>query len=135
MQQIEDCVKNVASKNLYTPAQTVLIGFNSIDKCGLYSEYFQDWRINAKLDKTRPTFKVHFGRAFKETRDSNKTAGNSGYANIVSQTQTDMQTIANENVQALANYANKSAADTNATETLKEQTIEMKAAQTAENEK
>ena len=31
-----------------------------------------------------------------------------------------MQTIVNEKLQALANYANKSAVDTNATETLKE---------------
>ena len=38
-QQIEDCVKNVASQNTYTPEQTVPIGFNTIDKCSVYSEY------------------------------------------------------------------------------------------------
>ena len=70
--------------------------------------------------KIWPTFKVHFARTFKETRDSNKTSGNSGYANIVRQMQTDMQTIENENVQVLANYSNKPAADMNAIETLKE---------------
>ena len=32
VQKIEDCVENVASQNLYTPAQTILIGFNIIDK-------------------------------------------------------------------------------------------------------
>ena len=74
-------------------------------------------------------------RAFKETRESNKTSGNSGYANLVNQIQNDMQTIANENVQALANYANKLTADPNANETIKEQIREMKSAQTAANEK
>ena len=53
----------------------------------------------------------------------------------MSQMQNYMQTIANENVQALANYANKSDADTNAIETLKELIIEIKAAQTAANKK
>ena len=46
-----------------------------------------------------------------------------------------MQTIENENVQALANDANNSDADTNETETLKEHIIEMKGVQTAANEK
>ena len=46
-----------------------------------------------------------------------------------------MQTIANENVQDLSNYANKSAADTNATETLKDHIVEIKSAHTAANEK
>ena len=73
--------------------------------------------------KIWPTFKVHFARTFKETRDSNKTSGNSGYANLVRQIQNYMQTIANKNAQALSNYANKSAADTNAIKTLKEQII------------
>ena len=49
--------------------------------------------------------------------------------------QTYMQTIADENVQAITNYANKSAAGTNATETLKEQITELKEAQTTANEK
>ena len=38
LQKIEDCVKNVASQNPYTPAQKVLIGFKNIDKCGFYSD-------------------------------------------------------------------------------------------------
>ena len=46
-----------------------------------------------------------------------------------------MQTILNENIQALANYANTSSSDTNATETTKEQIIEVKSAQTAANKK
>ena len=75
-----------------------------------------------------PNFKFHFARAFKDTRDSNRTSGNSGYANLVKQMQTDMQTIANENLQALNNYASNSAADKNATETPKEQIIDMKSA-------
>ena len=83
--------------------------------------------------KTWPAFKVHFARTFKETRDSNETAVNSGYANLVRQMQTDMQTISNENVHALVNYTNKSAADTNTIETLKEKIIYMKAAQTVAN--
>ena len=37
--------------------------------------------------------------------------------------QTDMQTIANENLQSLANYANNLAADINAIETLKDHII------------
>ena len=82
-----------------------------------------------------PNFKFHFARAFKDTRDSNKTTINSGYANIVSQMNNDMQTIANENLQALANYANNSVAYRNAVETLKEQILEMKSAQTAMNKK
>ena len=49
--------------------------------------------------------------------------------------QNDMQTILNENIQALANYANTSSSDTNATETTKEQIIEVKSAQTAANKK
>ena len=49
--------------------------------------------------------------------------------------QTYMQTIADENVQAITNYANKAAAGTNATETLKEQITELKEAQTTANEK
>ena len=44
-----------------------------------------------------------------------------------------MQTIANKNAQVLSNYANKSAAYTNAIKTLKEQIIEMKVAHMAEN--
>ena len=40
-----------------------------------------------------------------------------------------MQTIANKNAQALSNYANKSVADKNAIERLKEQIIEIKSAQ------
>ena len=82
-----------------------------------------------------PNFKFHFARAFKDTRDSNKTTINSGYVNIVSQMNNDMQKIANENLQALANYANNSVADRNAVETLKEQILEMKSAQTAMNKK
>ena len=123
VQQIEDCVENVASQNPYTAAQTVSIGFNIIDKCGFYSYDCRYWRRESNLDKTWPNFKVQFARAFKETRDSNKTAGNSGYANPAIQIQNHMRTISNENVQALSNYANKSAADTNATKTLKEQII------------
>ena len=65
VQQIEDCVKNVASQNTYNPVQTVLMGFNIIDKCVFYSDNFQDWRSKAKLKKTWPDFKVHFTRAFK----------------------------------------------------------------------
>ena len=42
VQQIQDCVENAASQNLYTPAQTILIGFNIIDKCGFYSDDFRD---------------------------------------------------------------------------------------------
>ena len=90
-----------------------------IDKSGFYRDDCQYRGRKSKLDKTWTTFKVHFSGAFKETRDSNKTSGNSGHVNIVSQMQTEIQTIANENVQALDNYANKSAVDTNATETLK----------------
>ena len=135
LQKIEDCVKNVASQNPYTPAQKVLIGFKNIDKCGFYSDDCRYWRRKSNLEKTLPTFKVHFVRPLKNTRESNKTTGNSSYANIVSQIQTGMQTIENENVQSLANYANKSAADTNATKTLKEQIIEIKAAQTSTNGK
>ena len=37
VQQIKDCVKNEASQNLYTPAQTVSIGFNITEKRGFYS--------------------------------------------------------------------------------------------------
>ena len=37
VQKNEDCVENVALQNPYTPEQTVLIGFNIIDKCGFYS--------------------------------------------------------------------------------------------------
>ena len=113
VQQIEDCADNIVSQKCYTPVQTVLIGFNIIDKCCFYSDNWRDWGRKSKLDKTWPTFKFHFTRAFKETRDSNKTAVNT-YAIIVSQMQTDMQTIENENVQALANDSNKSAANTNA---------------------
>ena len=46
-----------------------------------------------------------------------------------------MQTIANENVKALDNYAINSAADTNAIKMLKYQIREMKATQTAANDK
>ena len=46
-----------------------------------------------------------------------------------------MQTIANENVQSLANYANKSAAYMNAIKTLKGQIIDIKETQTAANKK
>ena len=42
LQQIEDCVENVASQNPYTPAHTVSMGFNIIDKCGFYSDDFRD---------------------------------------------------------------------------------------------
>ena len=49
--------------------------------------------------------------------------------------QTYMQTIADENVQAITNSANKSTAGTNATESLKEQITELKEAQTTANEK
>ena len=115
--------------------QTVLIGFNIIDKCGFYSDHFRDMIGKAKLDKTWPNFKVHFARDFKETRDSNNIARNSGYVNIVSQMQNEMQTIANENVQALAHDANKPAADTNAIKNPKDQIIEMKAARTDANPK
>ena len=45
-----------------------------------------------------------------------------------------MQKIAHENIQALANYENKSVADTNAVETLKKHIIDMKAEQTVTNE-
>ena len=84
--------------------------------------------------KTWPTIKVHFARAFQNVRYSNKPAGTSGYLNLVSHMQTDIQKIANEYLQALVNYANKLAADTNSIETLKEQKIEMKGTQTAANE-
>ena len=47
VKKIEDCVKNVASQNLYNPAQTASIGFNIVDKCGFYSEDFRDWRRKA----------------------------------------------------------------------------------------
>ena len=90
LQKIEDCVKNVASHKPHTPAQTVSIGFKIIDKYGFYNDDFRDWRRKSKLEKTWPIFKVHFARAFKETRDSKKTARNSGYANLVSQMWTDM---------------------------------------------
>ena len=40
VQQIEDCVEILASQNLYTPTQTVLIGLNIIYKCGFYSDNF-----------------------------------------------------------------------------------------------
>ena len=93
VQQIEDCVKNIASHNPYTPAQTVSIGFNIIDKCIFYSEDFRYWRRKSKLEKIWPTFKVHFSRAFKDTRDSNNTTRNSGCVNLVSQMQTDIETI------------------------------------------
>ena len=43
-QQIEDCVDNLASQNPYTAAQTVSMGFNIIDKCGLYGEDCRDRR-------------------------------------------------------------------------------------------
>ena len=95
VQQIEDCVDNVASQNPYTPAQTVSIGFKIMDKCGFYSDDCRDWKREDELDKTCPNCKVHFARAFKETRDSNETAGNSGYANLVSQMQNYVQTISN----------------------------------------
>ena len=49
VQQIEDCVENVASKNPYTPAQMVSIGFNIIYKCGFYSDNCRDWRRKSKL--------------------------------------------------------------------------------------
>ena len=107
VQKIEECVESVASKNLYTPAQTLLIGFNIIYKWGFYSDGFRYCRRKSKLDKTWPNFKVHFAEDFKETRDSNKTAGNSGYANLLSHIQSEMQTMANENVQALANLSKK----------------------------
>ena len=51
VQKIEDCVENVASQNPYTPAHTVSMGFNIIDKCGFYSDNFRDWRRKSKLDK------------------------------------------------------------------------------------
>ena len=119
VQQIEDCADNIVSQKFYTPVQTVLIGFNIIDKCCFYSDNWRDWGRKSKLDKTRPTFKVHFTRAFKETRESNKTAVNSGYVTLVRQVQTDMQKVTNENEQSIANYTNKSAADTNAIKKLK----------------
>ena len=119
VQQIEDCIENVASQNTYTPLQMVLIGFNIIYKCGFYREYCQYWRIKSKLDKTWPNFKFRFARVFKNTRDSNKTAINSGYADLVKKNQNDMQMIANENLQDLADYAHKSDIETNATKTLK----------------
>ena len=120
VQKIEDCVENVVSQNPYTPAQTVSIGFNIIYKCEFYSDDCQDCKRKANLDKTWPDFKVHFAGSFKKISDSNKTTGNSGFANLVIKIQNYMQTIANENVQTVANYANKSAIDMNAIETLKE---------------
>ena len=51
VKQIEDCVENAASQNLYTPAQTVSIGFNIVYKCGFYSDDCQDWRRKSKLGK------------------------------------------------------------------------------------
>ena len=92
-------------------------------------------RLEKKIQagKTWLTFKVNFAQDFKETRDSNKTAGNSDDANLVIQMQIDMQTVANKNVQTLANYSSKSDADMNAIETLKEQIVEMKAEQTFAN--
>ena len=45
-----------------------------------------------------------------------------------------MHTIANENLQAFANYANKSAAHMNSIKTLKEQIRYMKATHTVANE-
>ena len=47
--------------------------------------------------------------------------------------QINMQTVVNKNVQTLPNYSSKSDEDTNAIETLKEQIVEMKAAQTFVN--
>ena len=57
VQLIEDCIKNVALKNPYTPAQTVLIGFNIIDKCRFYSDDCLDWRRKANLEKPGLTLK------------------------------------------------------------------------------
>jgi len=79
VQHIEDYVENAASQNSYTTEQTILIGFNIIDKSGFYIKYCQEWRRTAKSDKTWSKYKIHFARAFKETRKSNKIAGNSGY--------------------------------------------------------
>ena len=36
VQKIEDCVDNVALQHIYTPAQTISIGLNIIDKYGFY---------------------------------------------------------------------------------------------------
>ena len=56
-----------------------MIAIDNVKKSCLYIEDCRDWYRKASTEKTWANFKVHFVRAFKETRKSTKTNQAGGY--------------------------------------------------------
>ena len=105
--QIEDAINFAAAENIpYTPEQIVNVAYNLVFDTGVFNDECKEWRKLPAVDQTWDQFKTTFTQAHQDLQESLTIAASVGYANNVSDKES-------EALMAITHLANASTEDKN----------------------
>ena len=105
--QIEDAVELAdAGSTPYSAQQVVAIAYSLVFATGQLTEACRDWKRSLAGHKTWSNFKIDFGLAFKELRESQQTAQGAGFVPQNANHAALVEGYAAETAEAIENLAN-----------------------------
>ena len=113
--QIEDGIDYAAAGNMpCTPTQIVNTAHNLLFDAGVFADECKEWRKRPATEQTWDNLKTAFIQAHQDLQESNATAGSTGYANNVTEKETEV-------LEAMTHLANAATEDRNIIAKLTEQ--------------
>jgi len=117
--QIEDAINFAATGNVpYTPKQIVNVAYNLVFHTRVFNDEYKEWRKLPAVDQTWDQFETTFTQTHQDLQESSTTAASAGYANNVSDKES-------EALMAITHLANASTEDKNTIAKLTEMNAEL----------